>query len=180
MGDEAALGLDRSAHEHSRIAGPIVAAALIFFVQPLLWFTPPTPLRKVHLPVGPIVRDVVSDALTFCSIYAASLFGWDTQELAVFGICVLGSAAGGSGRAMMSCIAPKEHLGQWFGSMALAGNAVAFTGPALAALETYLTDSERYGLMVAPFIVGLGFILMLRVRSDWAHITADRQTKAAV
>jgi len=274
LGEDAAFGLDRAAYEHSRISGPIAAAALILFVQPLIWLTPPTPRRKASLPIAGIVRGVIKDAvgamrrepaiarfviarviyqdgigvaLTFGSIYAASLFGWDTQELAVFGICVLGSAAlgafvggriddrigakgtilialailmtgfvvllsiepstsinegflatteersfllvalllglgigpaGGSGRTMMSRIAPKEHVGQWFGIMALAGNAVAFTGPALVALVTYFTDSERYGLMVAPVIVGIGFILMLRVRSDRAHIIADQQAEA--
>ena len=79
---------------------------------------------------------------------------------------------------MMSRIAPKEHVGQWFGIMALAGNAVAFTGPALVALVTYLTESERYGLMVAPVIVGIGFVLMLRVRSDRGHIIADQKMEA--
>ncbi|MCE8000049.1 MAG: MFS transporter [Rhodobiaceae bacterium] len=262
LGDTPFFGLDREAHEHSRIAGPIVAAALLFFIMPLLAFTPPTPIRLVCLPVGRIVRGVLKDAylamraepaiarfviarviyqdgigvaLTFGSIYAAGLFGWDTLELAVFGICILGAAAigatiggqiddrigakntillallilivgmiallsfpassevsdgflstpaeqtfigvalllglgigpaGGSGRTMMARIAPQGQAGKWFGIMALAGNAVAFTGPALVALVTFLTESERSGMMVAPVIIGLGAILMLFVKSD--------------
>lgn len=262
LGDTPFFGLDRAAHEHSRIAAPIVAVALLFFLLPLLTFTPPTPIRRVCLPVGRIVRGVLKDAylamranpaiarfviarviyqdgigvtLTFGSIYAAGLFGWDTLELAVFGICILGAAAigaaiggqiddrigakntillallilvigmaallsfpapadvsegflstpaeqtfigvalllglgigpaGGSGRTMMARIAPEGQAGQWFGIMALAGNAVAFTGPALVALVTYLTESERSGMMVAPVIIGLGAILMVFVKSD--------------
>ncbi len=262
IGDTPFFGLDRETHEHSRIAGPIVAAALLFFLLPLLAFTPPTPIRQVCLPIGRIVRGVVKDAyhamrqepaiarfviarviyqdgigvaLTFGSIYAAGLFGWDTLELAVFGICILGSAAigatiggqiddrigakntillalliliigmcallsftpltetaegflstpterifigvalllgmgigpaGGSGRTMMARIAPEGQSGKWFGIMALAGNAVAFTGPALVALVTYLTENERSGMMVAPIIIGLGALVMLTVKSD--------------
>jgi len=262
LGDTPFFGLDREAHEHSRIAGPIVAAALLFFLLPLLAFTPPTPIRRVCLPVGRIVRGVIKDAyiamraepaiarfviarviyqdgigvaLTFGSIYAAGLFDWDTLELAVFGICILGAAAvgatiggqiddrigakntillallilvigmvallsfpassdisegflstpaeqafigvalllgmgigpaGGSGRTMMARIAPEGQAGKWFGIMALAGNAVAFTGPALVALVSYLTESERSGMMVAPVIIGLGAILMFFVKSD--------------
>ncbi len=262
LGDTPFFGLDRDTYEHSRIAGPIVATALLIFLLPLLAFTPPTPTRKVCLPVGRIVRGVIKDAyhalrqepaiarfvlarviyqdgigvaLTFGSIYAAGLFGWDTLELAVFGICILGSAAigatiggqiddrigakntillslclliagltallsfeppaetsdgflataserifigvallmglgigpaGGSGRTMMARIAPEGEAGKWFGIMALTGNAVAFTGPALVALVTYLTESERSGMMVAPVIICIGAVLMLFVKSD--------------
>eukprot|EP00439_Symbiodinium_sp_Y106_P089670 s1_g2206.t1 len=267
IGDTPFFGLDREAHEHNRIAGPIVAAALLFFLWPLLTFTPPTPIRRVCLPVGRIVRGVIKDAyialrqepaiarfvlarvvyqdgmgvaLTFGSIYAAGLFGWDTLELAVFGICILGSAAigatiggqiddrigakntilialglltigltallsfeapaeasagflatpnerifigvallmglgigpaGGSGRTMMARIAPEGQAGKWFGIMALTGNAVAFTGPALVALVTYLTESERSGMMVAPVIICIGAFLMLFVKSDRPLLT---------
>lgn len=262
LGETPFFGLDRETHEHSRIAGPIVAAALLIFLLPLLAFTPPTPIRRVCLPVGRIARGVLKDAyvalraepaiarfviarviyqdgigvaLTFGSIYTAGLFGWDTLELAVFGICILGAAAigatiggqiddrigakntillalcllvaglvallsftpptelsdgflstpteqafigvalllglgigpaGGSGRTMMARIAPQGQSGKWFGIMALAGNAVAFSGPALVALVTFLTESERSGMMVAPVIIGLGAILMLFVKSD--------------
>jgi MFS transporter, UMF1 family len=262
IGDTPLFGLDRDAQEHNRIAGPIVAVVLLVFLQPLLWLTPPTPLKRVCLPIGRIVRGVVKDAyhamrqepaiarfviarviyqdgigvaLTFGSIYAAGLFGWETLELAVFGICILGSAAigatiggriddrigakntilialgiliiamtalltfeapaetgtgflstpterifigmalllglgigpaGGSGRTMMARIAPEGQAGKWFGIMALTGNAVAFTGPALVALVTYLTESERSGMMVAPIIIGLGALVMATVKSD--------------
>jgi len=272
IGDTPFLGLDRDAQEHNRIAGPIVAVVLLVFLQPLLWFTPPTPINRVCLPIGRIVRGVVKDAyhsmrqepaiarfviarviyqdgigvaLTFGSIYAAGLFGWETLELAVFGICVLGSAAigatiggqiddrigakntilialgilligmtallafeapaetgtgflstpterifigvalllglgigpaGGSGRTMMARIAPEGQAGKWFGIMALTGNAVAFTGPALVALVTYLTESERTGMMVAPVIIGLGALIMITVKSDRPLLTCNAVT----
>jgi len=99
-----------------------------------------------------------------------------TEQLFIGVALLLGlgiGPAGGSGRTMMARIAPEGQAGKWFGIMALAGNAVAFTGPALVALVTYLTESERTGMMVAPVIIGLGALVMITVKADRPLLTGS-------
>lgn len=89
----------------------------------------------------------------------------------VFYICGALIGAGGgslqsSSRTMMVRQADPERMTEGFGLYALSGKALSFVAPALIALATTLTESQRLG--VAPLIglFVLGLILLLWVKPE--------------
>lgn len=111
---EPPLGLDRAAAEHVRIAGPVTAAALLFFTLPLALFVPDRPRATASLAETvrgmrarlaatlPLLRarpeilrfllarllynDGLNTLFTFGGLYAAGSFAMDVQEVMLFGI----------------------------------------------------------------------------------------------
>jgi MFS transporter, UMF1 family len=117
-------GLNRAAHEHERIAGPIMALWFALFSLPFFLFVPDGRSKKVAprkaiaegfasvlrtlrtLPRTPnvalflLARMIYSDGLNvmlaFGGVYAAGIFGWGEIESAIYGIVLsLFAAAGG-------------------------------------------------------------------------------------
>jgi UMF1 family MFS transporter len=118
------LGLDKAAHEHDRIVGPLTAIWIAVFVAPLFLFTPDAPRRGT--PLGAAVAgglrqlgrtmaqarryrnlalfliarmfyiDGLSAIFAFGGIYAAGSFGWGIESLGVFGIILSVFAAVGA------------------------------------------------------------------------------------
>ncbi len=120
------FGLDPAMREGDRAAGPFSAVWFIVFVVPLFLFTPDVPLKATlgnairrglatladslrslrrdrntasFLLANMIYMDGLIALFVFGGIYAASIFGWTTIELGIFGIllaitgaigCVLG------------------------------------------------------------------------------------------
>jgi UMF1 family MFS transporter len=110
----APFGLDKSAAEHVRIAGPFVAVWTLVFCLPIFLFTPDT--RGTGLPAGQAIREGVSELwqtivsirryrsifrfliarlfyidglntiFAVGAIYAGAVFGMQTAEVIVFGI----------------------------------------------------------------------------------------------
>jgi len=121
---EPLFGLDKAAHEHDRIVGPLSALWLVVFVLPMFLFTPDTPSsglsrgQAVRRGLGRIAgtfrslgsyrnialflaaRMIFYDGLTaifaFGGIYAAGIFGWSTTSLGIFGIVLTVFAAAGA------------------------------------------------------------------------------------
>lgn len=122
------FGLDKVSHEHDRVVGPLSAVWMVIFVLPLFLFTPDVPpsglgraqavrqglrqlagtLRELRhyrnvmlfLIARMIYFDGLSAVFAFGGIYAASIFGWTTTNLGVFGIILvlfaaIGAAVGG-------------------------------------------------------------------------------------
>jgi UMF1 family MFS transporter len=117
------LGLEKADHEHDRVVGPITAFWLVLFSAPFFLFTPDVPgprlaalsairrglgnLRKTLRDIRSfrdfalylIARMTYNDGLltlqAFGGIYAAGTFGWNMNELGVFGIILILSAAVG-------------------------------------------------------------------------------------
>lgn len=122
------LGLDREAGEAVRIAGPLAAVWLALFIVPFMVATPDADAPR--LPAGAAVReglarlaatarsarrlgnvvrfllarmlyqDGLAALLAFAGLYASGLFGWTTEEVAIFAILIIvvavpGSVAGG-------------------------------------------------------------------------------------
>lgn len=179
------LGLDRAVHEHSRISGPIAATMLAIFSLPLLALTPDEPRRDITFHLVPTVRRLAADvisafraqpnisqfiiartlygdglgvALAFGSIYAASLFGWDTQTLLPFGMSVLAASAVGAfaGGFLGDRIGLKRTI-----VIALCGTLAAMVGmlsvqPTESGAEDFSTISEQIFLLFAIF---LGFTI---------------------
>ncbi len=122
--DEPAFGLDKTAHQHDRIVGPLTAVWMLIFIIPMALYTPDA--RPSGRPMGEVVRTglgelwatlrqtmhyrnamlfllarmVYNDGLAaifaFGGIYAAGIFGWTTINLGIFGIILTIMAAIGA------------------------------------------------------------------------------------
>lgn len=118
------FGLDKAAHEHDRIVGPLTAAWMAVFILPLFLFTPDAPrsglghaaatrqglarlwstfkslshFRNVllFLVARMLYFDGLSAVFAFGGIYAAGIFGWTTTDLGLFGIILTIFAAVGA------------------------------------------------------------------------------------
>ncbi|MDA1131620.1 MAG: MFS transporter [Proteobacteria bacterium] len=108
----------------------------------------------------------------------AGLFVTATGALvvtSVTGFWVFGSALGifvgpaqAASRSLMSRLAPAAQRTEFFGLYALTGKATAFLGPALVAMLTAATDSQRWGLSVLLLFFAGGAALLLTVREPAA------------
>lgn len=124
FGLEPIFALDAAAHEGDRLVGPFSAAWYLIFALPLFLFTPdrrggaPGPgvvregLRQLRDSVRNLMRNhrnvalfllarmLYADGLgaifAFGAIYAASIFGWGTAELGLFGIVLTVTATIGA------------------------------------------------------------------------------------
>ena len=119
------FGLDKSAAEHIRIVGPLVAIWFLMFALPLFWFVPDAPPTGMPIVAAakqglgelyrtlksirnskPLFRfllarilyiDGLNTLLAFGGIYAAGTFGMDVDEIILFGIALNVTAGLGAG-----------------------------------------------------------------------------------
>ena len=89
----------------------------------------------------------------------------------VFLVCgaVIGAMGGSlqaSSRSMLVHLTKRDHSAEAFGLYALAGKATAFLAPALIALATSLSDSQRIGVTPVFLLFAAGLVLMPLVRAD--------------
>jgi len=246
--DHPLFGLDKAAAEHVRVSALVVAGWWLLFSWPLFAFVPDRtgsglPLRQAtreglatlwhtlrhlrdHANIARflVARMLYNDGLVtifaFGAIYAAGTFGFDTQEIILFGIglnvtaglgafafawiddaigskrtitlSIVAIMAIGSGllviddagwfwglglalgvffgpvqsasRAMLARLSPPEVAGEMFGLYALSGKAISFLGPAVLALATDLTGSQRVGMATPLIFFASGLALLLTVR----------------
>jgi len=122
--DVPAFGLDKAAHEHDRMTGPLAGVWFLIFIIPMMLFTPdskPSGLGKgeaVSKGLGELLgtlkslgdyknviyfliarmfyNDGILAVIGFSGIYAAGLFGWSTTSLGIFGILINVFAIAGS------------------------------------------------------------------------------------
>ncbi|MEP2919794.1 MAG: MFS transporter [Sulfitobacter sp.] len=85
---------------------------------------------------------------------------------------VIGAAGGAlqaSSRNMMTRQANPDRMTEAFGLYALSGKATSFLAPALIALASQITGSQRLGVspVVALFIIGLILLLWVKPRGDF-------------
>lgn len=120
--EEPLFGLDKAAHEHDRLTGPLTAVWFVVFVMPMFLFTPDEPrrlpaaaavrqglsalirtLRSLraygnvlrYLVAHAIYNDGIAAVIGFAGIYAAGAFGWGATQLGLFGITMAAIAAVG-------------------------------------------------------------------------------------
>ncbi len=122
--DEPFLGLDKSAHEHDRIVGPLSALWMLVFIIPLALFTPDAKpsgkakaeavrlgLKELWRTLGQVMHyrnvarfllarmlytDGLNGIFAFGGIYAVGIFAWDITTLGLFGIILTIMAAIGA------------------------------------------------------------------------------------
>lgn len=68
-------------------------------------------------------------------------------------------------RSLMAQLAPPGEVAAHFGLFALSGRATGFLGPALLALVTDATDSQRWGMAVVLVLLGGGALILTTVRA---------------
>lgn len=104
----------------------------------------------------------VSDASVFA--------GFSISDLAFYLCgCVVGAAGGtvqAASRTMLVRQANPDRMTEAFGLYALAGKATAFLAPALIALVTTLSDSQRIGVSPVIGLFLLGLILLIWVKPE--------------
>ena len=71
-------------------------------------------------------------------------------------------------RSLMARLSPADQTTEFFGLYALTGKATAFVGPALVALVTASTQSQRWGLAVVLGFFTVGLAILLTVREPTA------------
>ncbi len=75
-------------------------------------------------------------------------------------------AAFSSSRYMLLHISPKEKVGEFFGFYSMAGSVTVWIGPALVALVTWLSGSQRIGFAPVTFLLLIGLLILLGVKAD--------------
>lgn len=94
------------------------------------------------------------------------------ESQTAFWVCaiVLGTFIGpnqSASRALLSRLAPREKVNEFFGFFAFSGKATAFVGPFLCGQLTGIFDSQRVGMSVIPvLILAGGLILVAKVKGD--------------
>ena len=111
------LGLDKAAHEHNRIVGPMSALWLWVFALPFFFLTPDqgrTGRRRmeavrhgIKMIVGTVRKlphyknialylaarmtyyDGQSAVFIFTGVYAAGIFGWETSQIGIYGLLII-------------------------------------------------------------------------------------------
>lgn len=118
------LGIDHSVNEQDRMVGPLAAVWLLVFSLPVLLFTPDGQRSSLawrqaalagvaevwqtvrnlrhyqnvarYLLARMFFNDGMVGVLIFGGIYASGVFGWDSSELLIFGLCTSTSAMVGA------------------------------------------------------------------------------------
>lgn len=105
-------------------------------------------------------------ALALCGLILASVaaVSVETRFWLWVTACFIGIFVGpvqSASRALMARLAPAEQQAQYFGLLALSGKATAFAGPAIVAVVTQATGSQRLGLATIVFFLVAGLVMLL-------------------
>jgi UMF1 family MFS transporter len=79
------------------------------------------------------------------------------------------TAAYASSRTLLTLLVPPERVGTFFGLYALSGTATMWLGPMLVAWGTLATNSQQGGFATVLILLGLGFVLLARVKVPGAR-----------
>ncbi len=107
--------------------------------------------------------------LTLSALIVAGLIALSAQSTTMLWIsgALIGLFVGpvqAASRSLMARLAPPEQRTEFFGLFALSGRATAFAGPALVAVITAATNSQRLGMLVIIVLCLAGLALLIGVR----------------
>tara|TARA_R110000787_G_scaffold196549_1_gene307955 strand:- start:1108 stop:2481 length:1374 start_codon:yes stop_codon:yes gene_type:complete len=120
--------------------------------------------------VSVLIVTITPQSILFIPISAGSNLPDVTFFIAGAVIGAAGGALQASSRNMMTRQANPARMTEAFGLYALSGKATSFLAPALIALTTQITGSQRLGVspVVGLFIIGLVLLLWVKPRGDFA------------
>lgn len=128
-----------------------------------------TPQTILYVPIG---AETAATALPLMGevMTAAGFATLPEQVFLLLGLFngLMAGPALSSSRTMMSRIAPREHMTQFFGLLQFTGRATSFSAPLFIALLTDATQSQRWGLSVILVYLTTGWLGMLFVREERA------------
>ncbi|MDB5373503.1 MAG: transporter [Belnapia sp.] len=81
------------------------------------------------------------------------------------GLGIFIGPAQAASRTLMARLAPPAEVAAHFGLFALSGRVTGFLGPAVLALVTELTGSQRAGMATVVVFLALGAVILARVRA---------------
>lgn len=81
------------------------------------------------------------------------------------GLGVFIGPAQAASRTLMARLAPPAEVAAHFGLFALSGRVTGFLGPAVLALVTEISGSQRAGMATVVVFLGLGAVILARVRA---------------
>jgi UMF1 family MFS transporter len=135
------------------IGGTTIAGLLTLTMAPdrILWFIP----YDVH--AAPIW------SFPFFNTWPEVIF------LAIVNVSAIMITAGyANSRTMLARIAPPEKMSEFFGLYQLSGSSTTFLATGFVSLLTYLSDSQRIGLLGETMFLVTGLVLMFFVREERA------------
>ncbi|MEM9583901.1 MAG: MFS transporter [Pseudomonadota bacterium] len=144
---------------------PVIVASILALIVAAIGIVSISPQSAFGIPV--------STADIFASFSASDLAFYLCG-------CVVGAAGGtvqAASRTMLVRQANPDRMTEAFGLYALAGKATAFLAPALIALVTSMSDSQRIGVtpVIALFLLGLILLLWVKPEGEdkevWASAT---------
>ncbi|WP_298859203.1 MFS transporter [uncultured Sulfitobacter sp.] len=120
--------------------------------------------------VSLLVVSITPETILFIPIAAGSNMPDVTFFIAGAVIGAAGGALQASSRNMMTRQANPERMTEAFGLYALSGKATSFLAPALIALTSQMTGSQRLGVspLVGLFIIGLILLIWVKPKGDFS------------
>ncbi len=110
---------------------------------------------------------VLFSLLALMGVGAGILLVQDKALFWALGVCLglFFGPAQASSRSLMAKMAPQDEISAHFGMFALSGRVTSFLGPALLAVVTEITGSQRWGMSVVLLLLGGGAAVLLTVRA---------------
>ena len=120
--------------------------------------------------VSLLVVSITPETILFIPIAAGSPMPDVTFFIAGAVIGAAGGALQASSRTMMTRQANPDRMTEAFGLYALSGKATSFLAPALIALTSQITGSQRLGVspLVGLFIIGLILLIWVKPKGDFS------------
>ena len=122
-----------------------------------------------------ISRDAILFGLVPIAAQASerSMFAETTDVIFLISAIPMGAmivAAYASCRSLLVMLSPPDRLGQFFGIYAMTSTITVWLGPALVALMTALSGSQRigFGSLIVLFVVGCALMLRVGVKTPVA------------
>ena len=120
--------------------------------------------------VSLLIVSITPETILFIPIAAGSTMPDVTFFIAGAVIGAAGGALQASSRTMMTRQANPDRMTEAFGLYALSGKATSFLAPALIALTSQVTGSQRLGVspLVGLFIIGLVLLIWVKPKGDFS------------
>src|SRR3954469_3405394 len=132
----------------------VISGALIILLLAVIWILTVDRDHVLLMQVAPPVP-------------GGGLFAAAAEKVYLVLGCLIGMAGGhlhGASRTLLIRMAPKDRIAQYFGLFALTGKVTSFVGPLLIGLVTWISASQKAGMVVLVVFFLAGLLLLRRVR----------------